>query len=156
MKFDPSHLPEALRVHWEGETGRVRIYNRDYGYYVISSDLHPAPKFFVGCKPNYGVPAFISSQVPGKYRRFMVAHDLYEWLYLADRPQRCGRALEFELGRVPTHMLDSYLPFRITTFEEILLFASDPVHGEGFSDEQRGMFRENIDYLSRLHRKLAA
>lgn len=156
MKIGLSQLPSWLQPYWEGVAGTVRIHDQTHAYYVISSDLHPAPKYFVACKPNDGVPPFISAQVPKKYRRFMIAHELYEWLYLNGRPQRCSRALEFELGRVPTHQLASYLPFRTETFEHLLQFASDPVHRDGYSDEQRGMFRENIEYLKRLTSRLAA
>ncbi|MBI5467459.1 MAG: hypothetical protein HY975_04610 [Candidatus Kerfeldbacteria bacterium] len=156
MKVGLSQLPPWLQPYWEGQAATVRIHDRVHVYYVISSDLHPAPKYFVGCKPNDGVPPFISDQVSAKFRRYMIAHEIYEWLYLNGRPQRCSRALEFELGRVPTHLLASYLPFRVSTFENLLQFASDPIHRDGYTDEQRGMFRENIDYLTKLSGKLVA
>lgn len=149
MKIEPAKWPEQLRVHWTGRIGRVTVLGRQFPFLIISHDLHPAPKWFVGYKPAMS-PAFISDQVPRSYRPFMIAHEIFEVWMLADQPNRCRRALEFELSRVPPSKFLDYLRFRVQTWDALMAFVTDPEHGQGYAPEQVTLMKEAQRYLKQL------
>lgn len=149
MKIEPAKWPEWMRAHYTGRTGRVYVLGRPFPFVVISHDLNPAPNFFAGYNPELA-PAFISDQVPRPYRPFMIAHEIYEQWMLADQPNRCRRALEFELSRVPPKKFMDYLRFRVQTFDALLAFMKDPEHGTGYTPDRIALTTEAHKHLKRL------
>lgn len=149
MKTDPHQWPEWLRAHYTGRTGRVYVLGRPFSYLIISHDLNPAPKWFAGYNPQLA-PAFISDQVPRPFRPYMIAHEIFEFWMLADQPNCCRRALEFELSRVPPSKFLDYLRFRVQTFEALLAFMKDPEHGTGYTHDRITLATETHRHLKRL------
>ncbi len=147
-----ARIPRKLLELWDGKTNVLKVMNRTYDYLVISHDLSPAPKYFAAFNPDACIVPFISDDVPIMYRQYMMTHEIYERMYLAGQPHHCLRALEFELGGVPSKTLQSYIPFRLKTYESLLGFLHDPIHGSGYPPDMIPLVTEAYDYLKRLLR----
>lgn len=151
-KAQLNQLPQDLRDHWDGRISQVTVLSREYEFLVISHLLHPAPKFFASCRTDRATPPFISDDVLPEYRSYVMAHEIYEGYIITGQPHRCLRALEYELGCVPAKPLAPYLRFRLQTFDALLEFLRDPVHGTGYSPDMVPLVTEARTHLNRLLR----
>lgn len=101
------------------ETGLVLFFGREREYNVVSRDLSPSPKYFIS---HGGGKPFISDEVPGEYREFMVFHELMEYEKLPESAERCLNALKKELEKVPTKMKNEYIKFRFEVFKNLISY----------------------------------
>lgn len=148
----PRNCPEWLAQYWTRQTGRVSVLGRWYTYYVVSKELSPAPPWFVGYDPHWHIPPFISEQVPAKWRRLMVAHDIYEYHRLRGHEGACVRALLFELPRAAHGNFREYVAFRVKTFAALAGYMTDPTHGDYYSPDRIANVKQALDYLEQLAR----
>lgn len=154
MIIDLSQVPDWLKSKWDGRTRTITIHGEEYEFLVVSRALEPAPRFFSSYNLAAGHPPFISDEVPPDWQAPMMAHEIYEMVFLDRRPHRCARALEFELGYVPPKQLEEYLKFRAFVLAQLMDFMTGETTGIGYSDEQRAMVAETLSYCRFLHSKI--
>lgn len=145
-------LPQELRRHLIGvATQTVTVLGDECEYLIISRELEPAPQFFASCIASRTLPPFISDEVPVEYRDYVMAHEIYEGYYLHGRMNRCLRALDFELSRVPPDLLRGYLDFRSRSFTALAVFMEEHLDVEGgYTDVQLQDTRDALRYVDQL------
>jgi hypothetical protein len=98
--------------------GMPRVYD------VVDKNLDiPCPKYFISY--NQGNP-FISEEVPQKFRKYMIYHELYEFEKFDPKEEdSCLESLRKELAKVPYYNLQEHVNFRKDTFRHLIEFVRE-------------------------------
>jgi hypothetical protein len=97
--------------------GEIKFEGEAREFDVADRNIPEAPKYFIGY--NNGRP-FISDEVPERFRKYMVLHELVEFEKFSEEEDSCYKALRFELMDVVDDDIYEYVPFRAETFEHLI------------------------------------
>lgn len=114
---------ERFFIEW----GSVEYDDVLWDYAVLKRDLKMDLVGFMGFIPD--IPfLFISEDVPKKWRRYVLRHELREHLGLGHAQERCVVSLITELQEVPVSEIRDYTRWRINFFRRLIEFYTKEPH----------------------------
>ena len=119
----PNKIPKWMKPEFILDNGWLEVVDKLYQYHIISRELEPGLKGFVGFPE--GEFLFISEDVPREYRPYILTHEVLETTILKDKTGRCAFATILELGDVPPGMLREYVKYRLDFINRLLEFYND-------------------------------
>lgn len=124
------------------DEGIARVQGRDYPYYVVRRELEPRLPNFVGVIDG---TLFISEETPPEFREYVIAHEVYCTVILADQPGRCRAAVEREMAMVPDDQRVAYVAFRVAFFIALIEYSQASGDADFLQEIQA-----SLDYLRSL------
>mgnify|MGYP003552758402 CR=1 FL=1 len=105
--------------------GVVQYRNKEYEYSVMKRGMILGLSNFVGFVESSNF-LYISEDVPVKYRKYVLRHELRECFgYRGSGEEKCRRSLEAELKEVPDALKRRYVWWRFRSFNTLFWYYSE-------------------------------
>ncbi len=127
MESEKSKIPQWAKgfILKKGGTGIVEYRNKQYEYVVLKRGMIPGLLNFVGFVESSNF-LYISEDVPVKYRKYVLRHELRKCLgYGGSGKEKCRRSLEAELKEVPDALKRRYIWWRFRSFNNLFWYYSE-------------------------------
>ncbi len=127
MESEKPRIPQWAKefVLQKGGRGIVEYRNKSYEYTVLKRGMIPGLPNFVGFVESNNF-LYISENVPVRYRKYVLRHELRECLgYRGSSEEKCRRSLEVELKEVPDTFKRRYIWWRFRSFNTLFWYYSE-------------------------------
>ncbi|HRH23758.1 MAG TPA: hypothetical protein PK295_03965 [Candidatus Magasanikbacteria bacterium] len=136
----------------KGGIGSVEYRNKKYTYVVLKRALIPGLPNFVGFVEDLDF-LYISEDVPFRYRKYVLRHELRESLgYSLKDNDKCRKSLEAELKEVSAELRKRYVPWRLGSFNALFWYHSKGAGSAAYNEKYLYEILGSVLYLERVHK----